>query len=122
MSLDEILKRAEHTKHQVELEATFETDEATKRLNEIAPIPRKKWVDSVTNQLWMKQGGKCAICHDPMSRESFDVDHIVPHSKGGGNERTNLRLTHVSCNRSRGNNCDRRPVIENLEDRAMNLK
>lgn len=119
--LDKILERAKHTERQVDLEATFETDEAVERLNNVAPIPRKKWMENVTKELWLEQGGKCAICKDPMSRNSFDVDHIVPHSKGGGNERTNLRLTHVSCNRSRGNNCDRRTVIENLEDRAMNL-
>lgn len=119
--LDEILKRAKHTKQLVDLEATFETDEATKRLNKIAPIPRKEWMKHITNQLWLEQGGKCAICKDSMSRDSFDVDHKVPHSKGGGNEKANLRLTHASCNRSRGNDCDRRSVIENLEDRAMNL-
>lgn len=121
MSLDEILKCAEHTKRKVELGATFEIDEATKLLNQIAPIPRKKWMDHVIKELWLAQGGKCAICGDRMSRNSFDVDHLVPHSKGGGNEKNNLRLTHVSCNRSRGNNCDKRSVIENLEDKVMNL-
>lgn len=119
--LDKILERAKHTKHQVDLEATFETDDAVERLNKVAPIPRKKWMDNVTRQLWLEQGGKCAICKDPMSRDCFDVDHIVPHSKSGGNEKANLRLTHVSCNRSRGNDCDRRSVVENLENRTMNL-
>ncbi|MBM4891828.1 HNH endonuclease [Vibrio parahaemolyticus] len=79
-------------------------------------------MDHIKKELWLEQGGKCAICKDPMSRNSFDVDHKIPYSKAGGSEKSNLQLTHASCNRSRGNDCDRRSVIENLEDRIMNLR
>ncbi|MBE3853808.1 hypothetical protein HJ177_23450 [Vibrio parahaemolyticus] len=45
--LDKILERAKRTKQQVDLEATFETDEAVERMNKIDPIPRKPWMDHI---------------------------------------------------------------------------
>lgn len=31
----------------------------------------------------------------------YDVDHIIPVSEGGTNKISNLRLTHVTCNRQK---------------------
>jgi 5-methylcytosine-specific restriction endonuclease McrA len=33
--------------------------------------------------------------------EDTEIDHIVPHSKGGSNARSNLQLVHWQCNRSK---------------------
>jgi len=43
----------------------------------------------------------CELCKKPLSKIS--IDHIIPKSKGGGEELKNLRLTHSHCNSLRGN-------------------
>lgn len=62
------------------------------------------------HQCWQRDGGKCQICRkairldvkwpDPMS---MSVDHIVPLSKGGTDEESNVRAAHLGCNSRRGN-------------------
>lgn len=44
---------------------------------------------------WMD--GQPARPNDPLT-----VDHIVPRSRGGTHERSNLRAAHASCNSARG--------------------
>lgn len=58
-----------------------------------------------------REGGTrvCGICGgvvdmglhrlDPYS---FELDHIVPRKFGGGDELSNIRVTHKKCNRQRG--------------------
>ncbi|WP_033379079.1 HNH endonuclease [Mesomycoplasma moatsii] len=36
------------------------------------------------------------------SRYSWNVDHIIPRSKGGTNKLNNLQAVHIRCNRSKG--------------------
>ncbi|PRY05393.1 HNH endonuclease [Kineococcus rhizosphaerae] len=41
----------------------------------------------------------CHLCGLPGANE---VDHVVPYSRGGGDNEENLRPAHRSCNRSKG--------------------
>lgn len=60
-------------------------------------------------QLWGDDGGACQLCGDaidiartfpdPLSKS---VDHIVPLSKGGTHEQSNLQWTHLVCNQRKG--------------------
>lgn len=58
-------------------------------------------------QLAARDGTDCGICGLPVDMtltraESFacpSVDHIVPRSRGGSHEPTNLQLAHLRCNR-----------------------
>lgn len=58
-------------------------------------------------QLAVRDGTACGICGLPVDMtltraESFEcpsVDHIVPRSRGGSHEATNLQLAHLRCNR-----------------------
>ena len=57
-----------------------------------------------------RDGAKCNICTKPvnMSKSGLDplgptIDHLLPVSKGGTNDSTNLALAHRRCNTARGN-------------------
>ncbi len=46
----------------------------------------------------------CGICsHKILKLDHGNVDHIIPKSKGGGDEPSNLQFTHKWCNAYKGN-------------------
>jgi len=47
--------------------------------------------------------GFCALCG---ADEGLEVDHIIPLSRGGSDDRSNLRPACFHCNRSRGSRLD----------------
>ena len=58
--------------------------------------------------LWLKTDGLCHLCGEPMLNLAHDPlaateDHLIPKSKGGSNDRTNIKLAHRKCNHERGN-------------------
>jgi 5-methylcytosine-specific restriction endonuclease McrA len=50
--------------------------------------------------LWVKQGGRCAICGGSMVE--WEVDHVIPLARGGRHEESNVQLAHPKCNRRKG--------------------
>lgn len=44
---------------------------------------RAKVVASTRERIYNMFGGRCAYCGCEMYREEFEIDHIVPHVKGG---------------------------------------
>jgi 5-methylcytosine-specific restriction endonuclease McrA len=51
----------------------------------------------------------CWLCGNPIDYTAprnhpaaFEVDHVIPKSKGGTDDPTNLRPSHSRCNRRRG--------------------
>lgn len=95
--------------------------ECSQILQDIAPARRRPWLLNVVQELYKSQKGLCAICNEPMSSSDMDVDHKVPFSYGGGNERNNIQLAHSSCNRSKQAQVDPHDLLRYLEDRYMNL-
>lgn len=51
--------------------------------------------------LYVKQRGKCACCGEVFNGK-FEVDHIIPLSKGGSNFPDNLQLLTPICNKKKG--------------------
>lgn len=47
--------------------------------------------------LMKRQHGKCAYCHKSLKKE-FQIDHIIPVSKGGTNWPNNIQLVCPQCN------------------------
>ncbi|WP_123632783.1 HNH endonuclease [Pseudomonas viridiflava] len=95
--------------------------ECSQILGDIAPARRRPWLLDVIQDLYKNQAGKCAICKEPLSLSDIDVDHKVPFSYGGGNERNNIQLAHSSCNRSKQAQVDPHDLLRYIEDRYMNL-
>ena len=61
-------------------------------------------------QVFERDGFRCHICTKPLDMTkgaphplSPSVDHIVPISKGGQHQLSNLRAAHLRCNIARGN-------------------
>ena len=56
--------------------------------------------------LWLRQGGLCGLTGQPMDVMTATIDHIVPISRGGSNELSNLRWTTKAANQAKGNLLD----------------
>ena len=54
--------------------------------------------------IWAKARKKsCCVCKKPLTWETFEVDHIKPHSKGGKTDLSNAALICKKHNASKGN-------------------
>jgi len=70
------------------------------RLLETNPVP-----DSLRYQVLKASNGRCALCGCTEKDRPLDVDHILPRSRGGSNDISNLQVLCSKCNRSKGNKC-----------------
>jgi len=52
--------------------------------------------------LIVSQNGCCAMCLIPFGEDGFHVDHVIPLSAGGSNDRENIQLLHPTCNLKKG--------------------
>lgn len=59
-----------------------------------------KYTADDLKMLMLLQKRKCAICQNDIVGQ-FHVDHILPLSKGGRNDRQNIQLTHPTCNQQK---------------------
>ncbi len=51
------------------------------------------------NHLIQKHGAVCALCNKKFnSKKDITIDHIIPMSKGGIDELSNMQLAHDYCN------------------------
>lgn len=73
----------------------------------------KKWVDRITIPSWAKKAiisrdrGNCADCGKNLTQEledNYHIDHILPLSKGGTNDVSNLQILCEPCNLTKSNN------------------
>ena len=51
--------------------------------------------------LYLRGGGLCAWCTAALEKSAFNVDHVVPRAKGGGNAVGNLVPACSGCNWAR---------------------
>lgn len=64
-----------------------------------------KWCRPSTRlAIYLRDGMACVYCSDSLEDGvQFQLDHVVPHSKGGSNDPSNLVTACSRCNASRGN-------------------
>jgi len=85
---------------------------------------RKQVAAALREDMLDQQGGICPLCDRAIDRNTlgaFHVDHVIPYSYGGGYERTNLQVTHPSCNMKKGDFVDVRDLVPYLERKADEL-
>ena len=72
------------------------------RLVNYVKIPFLKFADTTPtrNMIYKRDGYSCQYCG---STRDLTIDHVIPRSKGGGNELKNLKPICSSCNMSMGN-------------------
>ena len=90
-------------------------------LKEIHPTQRKLWLSDVVRELYEAQDGICPLCNRELEPHLIQVDHIIPFTYGGGNERNNLQLAHAKCNNQKSDKVDAWDLLKYLECRYMNL-
>lgn len=54
-------------------------------------------------ELLERHNGVCGICGDPVDPAQFDVDHVVPWSRGGKHSYENTQPAHPACNQGKKN-------------------
>lgn len=59
-----------------------------------------KFSASDEQEMFKSQKGKCAICKKSI-KDVYDRDHIYPLSRGGSNDKSNIQLLCIHCNRNK---------------------
>lgn len=64
---------------------------------------RIKFTSATRKSVYAKYNGHCAICGRPVKYNDMTIDHIIPLSSGGTNEKDNLELSCLRCNLMKSN-------------------
>lgn len=62
----------------------------------------RKFDDNMKRTVYVKQGKKCKRCGKGYPFSKMQGDHIMPWSKGGATNESNLQMLCVNCNRVKG--------------------
>lgn len=58
----------------------------------------------------------CQICQKPIPDDKINFDHIIPWSKGGSSDESNIRLLCESCNKTRGNSFEEQYLVAHTQE------
>lgn len=58
--------------------------------------------DGERDKIFDRSGGRCSYCGGEIKREKFQVDHVVPVSRGGLTHKDNLVASCGVCNMAKG--------------------
>jgi hypothetical protein len=78
-------------------------DDPTTRPYHNAKCRRTKIPKALKMKVWEKakaRNGKCLICNDGITKETFECGHVLPVSRGGKNRLDNLEPICGECNRN----------------------
>ena len=120
--LTKIRKTAKHQEMLSQLNYQAVVRECADIINQLDPNSRRPWLYQVLQEMYVNQGGICPLCGKLMELGEYEVDHIVPLALGGGNESSNIQLTHGRCNRKKGISINPDVLLRYLEDRYQNRK
>src|SRR3984893_18108389 len=80
---EEIKKKSESLKKLSFQHFWTDVVECSELMKQLDPNQRRPWIVDVICQMYEEQAGRCALTGHPLDA-SFEVDHIVPVSYGGG--------------------------------------
>lgn len=87
----------------------------TKELRNISRnIPR-----SVQFRVLKRDNQICGLCGNSVLDADVHFDHIIPWSKGGASEESNIRLLCSRCNRKRGDQFEQTLLVESFVDHVV---
>lgn len=77
---------------------------------------------SLRYQVLSRAKGRCELCGISKDEKALDVDHIVPQSKGGTDDISNLQALCYTCNRQKRNtdDTDFRSLLDQYQERDRN--
>jgi 5-methylcytosine-specific restriction endonuclease McrA len=53
------------------------------------------------DEVYKRAQGRCGLCGQHVAKNAFEIDHIVPASKGGHHAYYNVQPAHPHCNRAK---------------------
>ena len=68
----------------------------------IQPTQRRSYPQGTKRTLFERQNRQCVICGKRRTIKNFQIDHIVPASRGGPDNVTNFQLLCPPCNQRKG--------------------
>jgi 5-methylcytosine-specific restriction endonuclease McrA len=71
-------------------------------LKKFVYIPYKELSPSRKN-VFKRDNNKCQYCENELNAENATIDHVIPRSRGGKHEWSNLVACCLRCNRKKGN-------------------
>lgn len=86
-------------KREAERTAYLASISAAKRRRRIAQSAIRKWKTSII----ARDGYVCGLCHNSVEPQDVSLDHILPITRGGSDDVTNLQVAHRLCNSQKGN-------------------
>jgi 5-methylcytosine-specific restriction endonuclease McrA len=119
--LKELRKKAEKQEQKAFYELMDIALECSELVKGLSPNKRKAWLTKVLEEMLVTQAFRCTMCGTDIEFGSFEVDHVIPHSRGGGNERTNLQLLCKPGNRKKGSSVSPKVLVRYLESRHMKM-
>lgn len=52
-------------------------------------------------EVYERDAGVCHVCSEAVDWDDYDMDHVVPLSRGGDHSYANVKTSHKRCNRAR---------------------
>lgn len=63
-------------------------------------LKRAAFVETVNpSVVYERDAGICGICREPVPRDAYEIDHIMPLSRRGEHSYANTQVAHKHCNR-----------------------
>ena len=72
----------------------------------VKPTERINWRKGLKNELMKRQNRICTYCGYRRMATSMDIDHMIPVSRGGSNDKSNLQVICRRCNLRKGQMTD----------------
>lgn len=89
-------------------EPLTETKELRNISRQISPVTQRR--------VLRRDNYICQVCHKPIPDDKVNFDHIIPWSKGGSSDESNIRLLCESCNKSRGNSFEEQYLLAHTQE------